>query len=156
MTRKVKYLDIFIKEAEEHLSGLQKGLISLEKEPVNAALIHELMRNAHTLKGSAKMLGIEDISAVAHRMEDLLKEVEEGNQAVDAKVIDRLLKGTDVITRLMHALAADQETPLDVVKFLAAFDGEQFPDEQSSSTEQGGKDEGAFGDTVRAKVKTLD
>jgi len=61
-----KYLDIFLKEAEEHLTALQKGLLILEKEPDDAALIHALLRNAHTLKGSARMVGLEGISAIAH------------------------------------------------------------------------------------------
>ena len=73
-----KYIDIFLREAEEHVTSLQKGLLILEKEPGNTALIHDLLRNAHTLKGSARMVGLEDISVIAHRMEDTLQDMEAG------------------------------------------------------------------------------
>src|SRR5919108_6348766 len=96
-----KYLDIFLREAEEHLTSLQKGLLILEKEPGNTHLIHDLLRNAHTLKGSARMVGLEEISAIAHRMEDTLKELEEGTRGVDGGVIDLLLRGSDAMARMV-------------------------------------------------------
>ncbi|SNB47684.1 hybrid sensor histidine kinase/response regulator [Geobacter sp. DSM 9736] len=146
-----KYLDIFLKEAEEHLSMLQKGLLVLEKEPENVDLIHGLLRNAHTLKGSARMMGLDSISAVAHRMEDLLKEVEEGERSVDSSVVDLLLRGTDAVTHLTRGLAAGEYPEIDV-------------DEVFASSRAGGislqdipRQEGlAEADTVRARVKTLD
>ena len=117
-----KYIDIFLREAEEHLTSLQKGLLILEKDAGNTALIHDLLRNAHTLKGSARMVGLEDISAIAHRMEDTLQEMEEGHKTVEGGVIDLLLQGTDAISRMTAALAKGEESPVDVEKFIEAFD----------------------------------
>lgn len=149
-----KYLDIFLREAEEHLGGLQKGLLLLEKEPGNSALIHELLRNAHTLKGSARMLGYEGISAIAHRMEDLLQDMEEGRKPVDTDGIDLLLQGTDAILRMTAAQAKGEESPVDVEQFVAAFDsGEILPD---AFKEQVPQESDSLGDTVRARVQTLD
>ncbi len=149
-----KYLDIFIKEAEEHLTSLQKGLLLLEKGTGDAALIHELLRNAHTLKGSARMLGIDGISAIAHRMEDLLKDIEEGRKPVGSTSVDLLLQGTDAISRMAVALAKGEESPVDVEKFIAAFDRGESTAE--AVKEAGQPEEEVLGDTVRAKVKTLD
>src|SRR5512140_2659009 len=95
-----KYIDIFLREAEEHITSLQKGLLILEKDPGNTALLHDLLRNAHTLKGSARMVGLEGISAVAHRMEDTLQALDEGSKSVDGHVIDILLQGNDAISRM--------------------------------------------------------
>ncbi|NVO00868.1 MAG: hybrid sensor histidine kinase/response regulator [Geobacteraceae bacterium] len=150
----IKYLDIFLKEAQEHLESLQTNLLVLEKNPGNMPLIHELLRNAHTLKGSARMLGFEDISIVGHRMEDFLKEMEDGERAVDSAAVDLLLQGTDAINRMTAALASGSESPIDVEKFVAAFD-------QGFSTSEAILDSAApqaevFGDTVRTSVKTLD
>jgi len=149
-----KYIDIFLREAEEHLAALQKGLLVLEKEPGSVSLVHDLLRNAHTLKGSARMVGLEDISAIAHRMEDVLQEIEEGRKEVDDGVIDLLLQGTDAISRMTAALAKGEESPVDVEKFVEAFD-------QGESTAAALKapppeETEVFGDTVRVSVKTLD
>lgn len=149
-----KYLDIFLKEAHEHINSLRTNLLILEKEPDNRPLIHELLRNAHTLKGSARMLGFEDISSIAHRMEDYLKEMEEGERVVNDASIDLLLQGTDAIGRMTDALAKGEASPINLEKFIAAFDqgvstAEAFAEEQPQVAE-------ALGDTVRTSVKTLD
>ncbi len=148
-----KYLDIFLKEAEEHLSALQKGLLVLEKEPANRDLIHGLLRNAHTLKGSARMLGYDRISAVAHRMEDLLKEVEDGERQVDTAVIDVLLRGTDAITHLTTLMAKGEEPGPQTERLLASFEGGEAPQPARNDVPQ---QETVESDTVRANVRTLD
>jgi two-component system, chemotaxis family, sensor kinase CheA len=149
-----KYIDIFLREADEHLTALQKGLLILEKEPGDAALIHELLRNAHTLKGSARMVGLEGISAIAHKMEDMLIEIEEGQRCVDSDGIDMLLQGSDAIARLTAALAKGEEPQLDVERFLETFDlGESVAEPPK---EVGRQETEVLGDTVRANVKTLD
>ena len=148
-----KYLDIFLKEAEEHLIALQKGLLVLEKEPANRELIHGLLRNAHTLKGSARMLGYDRISAVAHRMEDLLKEVEDGERSVDTAVIDVLLRGTDAITHLTALMAKGEEPGPHTERLLASFEGGEAPQPAGNDAPQ---QETVESDTVRANVRTLD
>ncbi len=149
-----KYIDIFLREANEHVTSLQKGLLILEKEPGNTALIHDLLRNAHTLKGSARMVGLEGISAIAHRMEDALQALEEGSKSVDGDVIDLLLQGSDAISRMAAALARGEESPVDVERFVAAFDqGESTVDAVTGTAPREAE---ALGDTVRARVKTLD
>lgn len=153
MSDKSKYLDIFLKESEEHLAALQKGLLILEKNPESPALIHDLLRSAHTLKGSARMLGFDGISAIAHRMEDMLLGMEEGRKAPDTGNIDLLLQGSDTIARITGALARGEEPHVDLESFLAAFErGEP----QACAVKELPKPEEALGDTVRAKVKTLD
>ena len=149
-----KYIDIFLREAEEHITSLQKGLLVLEKDPGNTALLHDLLRNAHTLKGSARMVGLEGISAVAHRMEDTLQALDEGRKSVDGHVIDMLLQGNDAISRMTNAIARGEESPVDVEKFVAAFEqGESTTEAVTGTTPQESE---TLGETVRANVKTLD
>jgi len=149
-----KYLDIFLKEADEHIGSLQKRLLVLEKEPGNKILIHELLRNAHTLKGSARMLGFEDISVIAHRMEDYLKEMEDDERPVDSLSVDMLLQGTDAINRMIDALAKGLESPVDLDKFMLAF--EQGLSTADAITDSGASENEVQGDTVRTSVRTLD
>ena len=60
-------IEFFLIEAGEHIQSLNKGLLSLEKNPADSAMIDELFRAAHTLKGSAAMMGFQGISDVAHK-----------------------------------------------------------------------------------------
>ncbi len=148
-----KYLDIFLREAEEHLTALQKGLLKLEREPGDPALIYELLRNAHTLKGSARMLGFDGISAIAHKMEDLLQDMHEGRRIPDPPGIDLLLHGSDAIAHIVGALARGEEPPVDPETMLAALE------QGECSVEKGAEPHNPpelSGDTVRARVKTLD
>lgn len=149
-----KYLDIFLREAEEHLSALQKGLLRLEREPADAALIHDVLRNAHTLKGSARMLGYDDISSIAHRLEDLLKEIEDGIREVGPATVDILLRGADAIAALTGALSRGESSPLDVEQFLAALERGESPTAPAAEPQR--QEEESLGETVRARVKTLD
>jgi two-component system chemotaxis sensor kinase CheA len=147
-----KYLDIFIREANEHISSLQNGLLVLEKSPGSPDLLQELLRNAHTIKGSAKMVGLDDIGTIAHRMEDFLKEVVELTRNVDQGLIDRLLRGTDAIASLTRTLAAGEEPAFNVAAFMPTLEEGSSP----VPAEPVAIEEVAFGDTVRTKVKTLD
>ncbi|WP_136512992.1 hybrid sensor histidine kinase/response regulator [Geomonas edaphica] len=150
-----RYLEIFCREAEEHLASLQSGLLVLEKNPARTELLHELLRNAHTLKGSARMVGLADISAITHTMEELLKGMEQGLRRVDAETIDLLLKGADAVALITSALMRGVPPELDVERFVAEYErgesGRLLPAEPLEA-----KVEGAVADTVRADVKTLD
>ena len=147
-----KYLDIFLREAEEQLASLQQGLLVLERQQNNIPLIHELLRSAHTVKGSARMLGLDGISAIAHAMEDCFKEFESGARPVDAGSIDRLLQGCDVMIRMTGAMGNNEEPPIDAAQFLTAFrNGEPLAQGTSKPLESA-----THTDTVRTKVAALD
>ena len=61
----------FRQEVEDRLTSLCDGLLKLERHPQPDQLVKALFRDAHTVKGSARMLGLDDVVEVAHRSEDL-------------------------------------------------------------------------------------
>ena len=69
-----EYLDQFVEEARENAEELVADLLQLEHEDGDsiASTVGELFRFAHNLKGMAATVGIEAMTVVAHRMEDLL------------------------------------------------------------------------------------
>ena len=150
-----RYIEIFCREAEEHLASLQSGLLVLEKNPGRTGLLHELLRNAHTLKGSARMVGLSEISAITHTMEEQLKAMEQGSRAVDAAAIDLLLKGADAVALITSALSKGEKPKLDVEEFVAAYERGEISRgaaEEPSPVENADQ----LTETVRANVKTLD
>jgi chemotaxis protein histidine kinase CheA len=91
----------FRAEVEERLASLSSGLLSLESHPRARDQVTALFRDAHTVKGSAKMLGLDHVVAVAHVMEDLLGDLRDGRLAVRRDLTDLLLVACDAIGRGM-------------------------------------------------------
>ena len=108
------FLSIFIDEAEEQIQTLNAGLLALENEPENQELIREIARSAHTLKGGSKMMGFNEINQLAHKMEDLLIGVREGEFSLDPSGIDILFDGLDAIGSLVGNIDGESTKPVDV------------------------------------------
>src|SRR5512139_1127794 len=87
--------EFFLVEAGEHIQNLNKGLLSLEKDPSNDDVIDELFRAAHTLKGSAAMMGFQGISDVAHKAEDMLGQFRSGSIPIRQDTLNFLFDSVD-------------------------------------------------------------
>ncbi len=94
-------LATFRAEVEERLASLQGGLLQLEEHPSPRQVVTLLFRDAHTVKGSARMLGLEGVLHVAHTMEDLLGALRDGRFAVRRDHVDLLLAACDGIQRAL-------------------------------------------------------
>ena len=119
-------LATFRVEVEERLSSLQSGLLQLESHSSPRQVITSLFRDAHTVKGSARMLGLEGVLHVSHGIEDLLGALRDGRFAVRRDLVDLLLASCDGITRALPgegALSDEALTPL-VDALKRACDGE--------------------------------
>ncbi len=128
--KKSKYVKIFIREAEEHLEALRKGFLALEKEGVSDDQLNELLRSAHTLKGSANMVDLVELAGVAHRMEDLLKDLQNGEQELSSDLIDVLLVATDAIEALMAQAQSSGGISVNVDTVVKALETGTISEEQ--------------------------
>src|SRR3954454_13822216 len=102
-------LATFRAEGDERLSSLSAGLLQLEEHPSPRQLVTVLFRDAHTVKGSARMLGLDGVLPVAHACEDLLGALRDGRLAVRRDVVDLLLAACDGITSAMPGV--DEPVP---------------------------------------------
>ncbi len=100
-------LDLFRMEVEMQSSVLENGLIELETDPQSAEKTNPLMRAAHSIKGAARIVGLEEAVRLAHAMEDLLCAAMEKRVLLNAYAIDILLRGGDVFKRLGRVGAAE-------------------------------------------------
>jgi len=154
--KKNKYVDIFIREAEEHLEVLRKGVLTLEKEGTSEALFNELLRSTHTLKGSANMVDLVELAGVAHRMEDLLKDLQSGELEFSSDLADVLLVATDAIEALMAQAQSSGGISVNVDTVVKALETGSISVEQTE-TEVAPDYKGTERRTsIRASVERLD
>jgi two-component system, chemotaxis family, sensor kinase CheA len=64
--------DIFRDEGTERLEQMDAALLAIESGHAGVETVDSLFRNAHTIKGGAAMLGLDDVRALAHAVEDVL------------------------------------------------------------------------------------
>jgi chemotaxis protein histidine kinase CheA len=94
-------LETFRAEVDERVASLQAGLLALEAHPSPRQVVVSLFRDAHTIKGSARMLGLSEVLAVAHNAEDLLGALRDGRLPVRRDLVDLLLAACDGISAAM-------------------------------------------------------
>jgi chemotaxis protein histidine kinase CheA len=102
-------LATFRAEVEERVASLQAGLLALETHPSPRQVVAALFRDAHTVKGSARMLGLSGVLQVAHRCEDVLGALRDGRFVVRRDIIDVLLASCDGIANALPGV--DEPVP---------------------------------------------
>jgi len=102
-------LEFFQPEAEEHLQVVSDCLISLEGNN-NPEEINKLFRAIHTLKGSAAQVGLKRLGAIAHRVEDLIGRLRDGELEPSPAVVDICLESIDVLKKTLHRQWNDEKS----------------------------------------------
>ena len=108
-----QYKDLFITEAQEHLDSLNKFLLQLENDPNNLDVVTEIFRSAHTLKGMSATMGYDQLTELAHEMENLLEHLRTGDVRVTTNVVDTLFSCFDTLGAIINAIAEDRPEQID-------------------------------------------
>ena len=126
-------LEFFQPEAEEHLQIVSDCLLSLEANH-SPEEINKLFRAIHTVKGSAAQVGLKRLGGIAHRVEDLIGRLREGEIEPSPHVIDLCLESVDVLKKTLHkqwAGEAEMRTGVDSllnrIAEVAPMDAEDAP-----------------------------
>ncbi|MBQ6516474.1 hybrid sensor histidine kinase/response regulator [bacterium] len=107
-------LSIFETESDVILKNMTDALSKLEKSPKNQDYILEIFRNAHSLKGAARMLDFHNTQALAHKIEDVLDAAKSENLVINEDVIDELWKSLDLINiNIKNSILAKKEVTSD-------------------------------------------
>ena len=93
-------LELFKLEAESNCAALSEGLLALEKSPNDRATVEPLMRAAHSIKGAAKIIGLDVIVSLAHIMEECFLAAKDGREPLTPARVDQLLQGVDVLAEV--------------------------------------------------------
>ncbi len=95
-------LNIFRSETEEIIQKLNNNLLQLENNPNNKELLVYLFRDAHSLKGAARMVGFNNIQRLAHKSEDVLGLAKENKIKINSEISNALYKATDLMGELIQ------------------------------------------------------
>ena len=125
-------LEFFVPEVEEHMQTVTDCLLSLEANP-NPEDIHRLFRAMHTIKGSAAQVGLHRISRVAHRAEDLVGRLRDGQLRPSASIVDICLESVDIMKKFLYSQWPDDAAMQSSVKSLLTRIAKLAPEEQDDS-----------------------
>jgi two-component system chemotaxis sensor kinase CheA len=104
-------LSEFLTETNESLAVLDLELIKLEQNPDNPALLSNIFRIVHTIKGTCGFLGLPRLERVAHAAENVLGKIRDGELAVTPQAVTLVLESLDRIKSLLGALEDKEAEP---------------------------------------------
>ena len=120
-------IDAFVAETDDVLDEVEQLLLRLEVTPEDDALLQEIFRGVHTLKGNAGCLQYDDLTQFAHVMEELLDGMREGCIDANAAGVSQLLEAIDALrdiaVRSVNGNGALTELQQDLLLVLAAWAG---------------------------------
>jgi len=120
---KQELLTAFQAELGDLLGELNRGLLSLEKDPSGderEQLLGDLFRAAHSIKGGARAVKIIDIEKIAHRLEDVMGMIQRGELPVRPEIFDILFRSADALKEAMDAYLAGSELAIEIRDKLLA------------------------------------
>ncbi|AIF69315.1 hypothetical protein PAP_04520 [Palaeococcus pacificus DY20341] len=111
-----QYLEEFLADAKERIDNLNNAFLKLEaiitKGEGNGKkkeLIDQIFRDAHTLKGTAATMGFDELSEVAHKVENLFDDIREDRIDLNSDIFDVVFEVLDVIGEMIESIERGEE-----------------------------------------------
>ena len=121
------FMDEYFAECDEHLATMRRLLLDLERsaaahQPVRPAVLEELFRSFHSIKGISGMVELREAEALAHQMESYLRVLRERGARLTDDGLDALVAGVDLLERTIAARRDNEPAPdaASVIARLAA------------------------------------
>ncbi len=105
----IEILHGFIDESNESMQNIENAFIRLEKDPGNPAIIDEIFRPVHSLKGNSGFFGLTNINKFSHQMENLLDFIRNGELLITSEITDILLVGIDYLQKMLDRIYDNPE-----------------------------------------------
>jgi two-component system chemotaxis sensor kinase CheA len=97
----------FLIESQEGLDRMERCLTDLETRPHDTALLAEIFRSVHTIKGTTGFLGFKRLEKLAHAGENLLGLLREGKLTADTPTTTGLLQLLDGLRSILKTIEAE-------------------------------------------------
>lgn len=124
-------LQDFLVEAGDLLSGVDNKLVDLEQNPGDHALLNEIFRGFHTIKGGAGFLNATELVTLCHLTENLFDRLRNGELSISGELMDVIMAATagvrDMFGMLERGVQPDPADPNVLARLKAALAGELAP-----------------------------
>ncbi len=97
----------FLIESQEGLDRMERCLTELETHPDDAALLDDIFRSVHTIKGTTGFLGFKRLEKLAHAGENLLGLLRDGKLNADRPLISGLLHLLDGLRSILKLIETE-------------------------------------------------
>lgn len=120
--RDSELFDLYMSDTLEHLNLISNTVLLLENDVHNEEYINNIFRAAHTIKGAAATLKLDEITRVTHKLEDLFGAIRECKIIANKEIVDVVLNVIDTI-ELLHEKLEDEsiEVDLSVIDVMESF-----------------------------------
>ncbi|MHC1721114.1 MAG: chemotaxis protein CheA [Clostridiaceae bacterium] len=117
-----QYMSIFLEETIENLRYLNDSLLLLESCPEDISKLNEIFRIAHTIKGMAATMGFNKMTALTHKMEDVLSRFRVGELKADQRIVTVLFRCLDTLENMAARIGEGLDDDVAVEELLTALD----------------------------------
>lgn len=100
-------LQVFLDELEEKIQAINDNLLILERDPSDTNALQEIFRAAHTIKGSAGVMGYEHMASLTHEMENLFDRLRQGAMRLTTEMTDVLFDALDTLKSLRDEVTGE-------------------------------------------------
>ncbi|MBR6295403.1 MAG: response regulator [Treponema sp.] len=114
---KTDFIEEFIDETREHIDAINNGIILLKKSPKSKERLSALLRELHTIKGTARMMGFPAIEQLSHGLEDVLKGLHDEKFELSDNLMQLTFATTDCIKKVLKNISDEKDDRIDVSRF---------------------------------------
>jgi two-component system chemotaxis sensor kinase CheA len=115
-------VESFLIETKELLEKLDSDLIIFEKNSEDSELVNQIFRAFHTIKGTSGFLGLNKLTEVTHRCEDILNKIRKNEAKLNSTVMDAILLSYDTIKDLVTSIEVNQNESTEVTGVIEVLE----------------------------------
>ena len=115
----VEFIDGFIAETNDHLDAINNGLIKYKKNPSDSETLTKILRELHTIKGTARMMNFQNIEAISHGVEDVFKGIRENRYNFTDRILELSFVSSDMIKKALKQIKSSGKDSIETEEFLS-------------------------------------
>ncbi|OEU74333.1 MAG: hybrid sensor histidine kinase/response regulator [Desulfuromonadales bacterium C00003093] len=129
-------LKLYIEESLEHLADIENDFLAIEEAgaDIDEELVNKVFRSAHSIKGGAGFMGLNNIKELAHKMENVLGMIREREMVPNPEIINILLLASDALRNLINNITTSNEIDVsEHIQALITLTTDALPDEEKEN-----------------------